>query len=109
MQDNSTVRSTEIKSSGCHLVIVTAFSPLKHYLNELGGKKKKKTWLGKKNSYICLLCVPGTWHSCWGFLLPAASCAVILQLLPFSDSTLASMVLSNFYFIGTGKLMKRCG
>lgn len=73
-------------------------------------KKRKTVWERIIAIYVSCVCqglgIPAGAFSC---LQLAAHCTVILQLLPFSDSTPASMVLSNFYFVGKGKIMRRCG
>lgn len=88
------------RSSGCCLVVVSAFSPLKHYLNKL---KKKKVSERIKDIYVSCVCqglgIPVGAFSC---LQLAVHCTVILQLLPFSDSTPASVLLFIFYLLGDG-------
>lgn len=95
------------RSSGCCLVVVSAFSPLKHYLNKL--KKKKSQWKNKR--YICFLCVPGAWHSCWGLLMPAAGSALHSNLATSAFQRFYSSKRASLYFlfVGRWRLMRWCG
>lgn len=107
MQNKSTVGSTfkgKKKKGTLAVVFIGSFSPLKHYLNE----NEKPVW-----ERIIAICVPyvcqgpGIPAGAFSCLQPAAHCTLILQLLPFSDATPASVVL--FYFVGRWKVMRRHG
>lgn len=61
-KSKQTNRQTKNNPEQTALDVVGSISLLKWHLNEL----EKPGWEG-----AAALCVPGTWHSCQGFLLPA--------------------------------------
>lgn len=71
MQNKSTVGSTFKEKKKKHIFGCCLYRFLFPF--ETLFEWEWKTCLGKNNSCMCSLCVPGTWYSCWGFLLSAAS------------------------------------